>query len=305
MIFTSEQTRGLALCLRDMLPIKFGNGFHAVHWEILMTRLKNEYGCDVTKAQVRNKYDQLRKKYTIYHKLMQSTSQRDPETGKIVVTDEFWNEYIKRNPLAEKFKFRERPFEAYDIMHQIVNGNFPISSTRTMNQTLHDISLLSSRLSPRPNIQVPPPKRKKNPSMATDRNERDDELKDVNRQQISTIVIPTTPLPTSQSVSPSSPFRSDSLRPKRRKTGDLVLAEDGDDDRLASASSHSVMSAETKQRVKAVKLLNREYKDWDVDERALALRVMKDIANVQIFLNTEAGETRDRWLQLEMNALSY
>ncbi|XP_010269913.1 PREDICTED: L10-interacting MYB domain-containing protein-like isoform X2 [Nelumbo nucifera] len=97
----------------DRLPFgwkKSENGFTKQAWLSMVIRFNRKFGLDFEKAQLRNRYTNLRRMYFIIKSLInQNGFGWDDAQQTITASDEDWNRYISEHPDMESYRFKSFP----------------------------------------------------------------------------------------------------------------------------------------------------------------------------------------------------
>ncbi|CAI8597303.1 unnamed protein product [Vicia faba] len=108
------------LCLDETLKgNKAGSHFTKVGWRNIMGYFYSKTGVRYDKRQIKNHYDSTRKQWKIWVKLIGDDIMKwDPETTKFGASEKEWIDYLKENPEAAQFRFKEILFpEKLDIIY--------------------------------------------------------------------------------------------------------------------------------------------------------------------------------------------
>ncbi|KAL5548072.1 hypothetical protein UlMin_003303 [Ulmus minor] len=93
-------------------------------WEPLSTRLEGKLGKKYDQDQLKTKYTRMRKEYNAFRALIRHTGVGwDWEKETISCSEEFWNDYIKTNKLAKKYK--NEGLKPFDVCGNIQGRPFP------------------------------------------------------------------------------------------------------------------------------------------------------------------------------------
>ncbi|KAK7290105.1 hypothetical protein RIF29_04288 [Crotalaria pallida] len=120
------------LCVEETLKgNKPGTHFTKEGWANLLKSFYAKAGVRYDKIQVKNHYDLTRKQWKIWVKLIDdSTMKWNPETNKFGASVEDWHNYIKANPEAAQFQFKEIQFK--DKLDIIFGGEIQKGETKTV-----------------------------------------------------------------------------------------------------------------------------------------------------------------------------
>lgn len=108
------------LCLEETLKgNKAGSHFSKEGWKNIMGYFYAKTGVRYDKRQIKNHYDFTRKQWKIWVKLIGDDNMKwDPKTNTFDASEEDWLDYLKENPEAAQFRFKEIPFpEKLDIIY--------------------------------------------------------------------------------------------------------------------------------------------------------------------------------------------
>ncbi|XP_042489224.1 L10-interacting MYB domain-containing protein-like isoform X2 [Macadamia integrifolia] len=97
------------------------NGFSKKAWAVIRTDFNRKTGCYYTQQQIRNRKGVLKMQYKNVKQLLGHPGFKWDETRHMVIAeDDVWDDYLKANPEAEKFKTLR--FPAYDQL-SIISGD--------------------------------------------------------------------------------------------------------------------------------------------------------------------------------------
>ncbi|CAL5203094.1 unnamed protein product [Lathyrus oleraceus] len=108
------------LCLDETLKgNKAGSHFTKVGWRNIMGYFYAKTGVRYDKRQIKNHYDSTRKQWKIWVKLIGDDFMKwDSRTNKFGASEKDWLDYLKENPEAAQFRFKEISFpEKLDIIY--------------------------------------------------------------------------------------------------------------------------------------------------------------------------------------------
>ncbi|KAF7830989.1 L10-interacting MYB domain-containing protein isoform X1 [Senna tora] len=100
------------LCLEEILKgNKPGSHFTKEGWRNLIGSFYAKTGIRHDRKQIKNHWDATRKQWRLWVKLIGDSSMKwDPKTNNFGATEEDWHNYIKENPEAAQFQFKEIQF---------------------------------------------------------------------------------------------------------------------------------------------------------------------------------------------------
>ncbi|XP_042513172.1 uncharacterized protein At2g29880-like [Macadamia integrifolia] len=97
------------------------NGFSKKTWSLIRTGFNRKTGCNYTHRQIRNRKGALKMQYKVVKQLLGHPGFKWDETQHMVTAeDAVWDDYLKANPDAEKFRMLR--FPAYD-QFSIISGD--------------------------------------------------------------------------------------------------------------------------------------------------------------------------------------
>lgn len=112
----------IRLCVEQ---VKQGNrpGTHLnkVGWDSVIKMFESATGKIYSRIQLKNRWDVLKREWGLWNSLLRGASGlgKDPATGVITASDEWWNNKLQRYPDAAKF--REKPLQFAEELDTLFN----------------------------------------------------------------------------------------------------------------------------------------------------------------------------------------